>query len=335
MEGVLMRRLLAVLIISLACATQTHAGTAFYDPIYGMSTTSDIIYGTGAINGGAGTANLLLDLYRPTDIGQGALPAQSPGIVLIHGGKFVDGDKADLAPYAEAYVSYGYTVASINYRLLGDNVPANTGPADDMIMPSPPYATLSMPLGTYTVNAAVEDATKAMIWMRSNAGLYGIDADHIAIGGRSAGAITALLQAYNAPVPQAAPQAVLSFIGSMYGTEDSIQAGGPPAFVVNGDADTVVPFTGPSSIQGVIARMNEVGVYNEFYVQEGLGHTTNFDLLEEDGQTLSQHNGEFLRQFLRPKPSRLTLSFFAFLALLLSFGLLFVVWRKIRGLRRI
>jgi len=35
-----------------------------------------------------------LDLYQPTDIGGGALPALSPGIVLLHGG-FGGGDKAD------------------------------------------------------------------------------------------------------------------------------------------------------------------------------------------------------------------------------------------------
>ena len=76
-------------------ASALQAGTMFIDPIYGVSTTSNIVYGTGAV--GAGTLNLELDLYQPTDIGGGALPALSPGIVLIHGGGFVGGDKADLA----------------------------------------------------------------------------------------------------------------------------------------------------------------------------------------------------------------------------------------------
>ena len=175
-------------------ASALQAGTMFIDPIYGVSKTTNIVYGTGAV--GAGTLNLELDLYQPTDIGGGALPALSPGIVLIHGGSFIGGDKADLAFLAQTFATYGYTVSSINYRMLGDVVPPTSGPADFLVFPPPPFATVPVPTGTYTINAAVEDATKAMAWMRDNAGVYNIDASRVAIGGGSAGAITALLQAY-------------------------------------------------------------------------------------------------------------------------------------------
>ena len=235
---------------------------------------------------------------------------------MIHGGGFVDGDKSDLASFAAAYVPYGYTVASINYRMLDDNVPVTSGPADGFGFPGPPFASVPVPQGIYTINAAVEDASNAMGWLRDNAAVYGMDANHIAIGGFSAGAITSLLQAYNSPAAHVAPQAVLSFSGAMYGTESSIQAGAPPAFIVHGTADDVVPFTAPFGIQSAVTRMNNVGVYNEFYPQSGLGHTTDFNAVT-DGLTLGQHSGLFLIHFLVPEPASLvtaTIALGAFLA---------------------
>ncbi len=316
-----MRQTLAVLIISFGSAGAIQAGTAFVDPIYGFSTTSNLPYGTGAVS--AGTLNLLLDLYQPTVIVD-ALPAISPGIVLIHGGAFIGGDKADLASLAEAYATYGYTVTSINYRLLGDDVPPTFGPADFLINPPSPFIALPSPEGNYTVNAAIEDASKAMVWMRDNAALYNIDSNNIAIGGGSAGAITALLQAYNNPPASAAPQAVLSFLGAMYGTEGTIQAGAPPAFVVASSNDTTVPFNVPLGTKATVDRMNAVGVYNEFYEQT-IDHTVDFNA-DFGGKTLFEHNMEFLAQTPVPEPSSLVLCCMAAVALLA------LARRKMRGL---
>ena len=273
--------------ISLAGALPLEAGTPFYDPIYGVSTTYDIVYGSG--NTFFGSMDFNLDLYQPRDIGQGSVPDLSPGIVMIHGGAFVSGNKADLAPVAELYASYGYTVTSIRYRLLGDWVPSTSGPADDFPFP---YSIVAS-----TVNAGIEDASTAMAWMREHVAEYDIDANHIAIGGGSAGAIISLLQAYNNPPAATAPQAVLSLVGTMYGTEDSIQADGPPALVVASSDDDVVPFNAPLGTVAVVDRMNEVGVYNEFYVQTGIGHDVDFNGTF-DGQTLTEHSIEFLARFL-------------------------------------
>jgi acetyl esterase/lipase len=288
----------ALTIICLGWAVSVQAGTAFHDPIYGVSKTSNIQYGTAPINYGADMKNLYLDLYRPVDIGGGALPAISPGVVLIHWGSFTGGNKKDMTTLANIYTKYGYTVASIDYRLLGDNVPANSGPADAMTMPDPPYATVPVPQGIYTINAAVEDATTAMAWMRSSAETYNIDANHIAIGGVSAGAITALFQAYNNPPMNGAPQAVVSFAGAMYGTYETIQAGAAPAFVVHSNNDTVVPFDAPLGAAAMVDQMNRVGVYNEFYIQS-VGHAVNPNQVF-DGKTVIQHNMDFLAQFLVP-----------------------------------
>lgn len=330
---------IAVWVVLLAWSLPAQAGTAFHDPIYGVDVTSNILYGDGPINADPHNRNLYLDLYRPIDIGQGALPAQSPGIVLIHGGGFIEGDKADerMELVSRAYASYGYIVASINYRLFDDDVPAHTGPADDMIMPPAPFLSLPEPDGTQTVNAAVEDSAKAMRWMRDNAALHHIDAKHIALGGFSAGAITALLEAYKTPVREP-PQAVLSFIGAMYGTEGTIQAGGPPAFVVASRDDTKVPFDAPLGTQAMVDRMNTVGVYNEFYVQT-IGHTVDFDAMMPDGQTLRKHNMDFLAHFLVPESwiqRRLWLVLLLLGTVVVSLGLLFIISRRrMQAARRI
>ena len=68
-----MRLRSAVLLLLLGASASTHAGTAFYDPIYGVSPSTDLTYGTGLVNNGGSTLDLKLDLYRPTDIGNGAI----------------------------------------------------------------------------------------------------------------------------------------------------------------------------------------------------------------------------------------------------------------------
>jgi acetyl esterase/lipase len=302
---------LALCVACVLFSSQLEAGTAYHDSIFGVSTTTDIIYGTGATNNGAGTANLLLDLYRPTNIGQGAVPASSPALVLIHGGGFTSGSKNDLAQAAATFASYGYTVASINYRLAGTNPPLEPGPGANLTPPSPPYGTLPFPQGISAVNAAVADATKAMLWMRSNAAAYGVDPNRIGIGGASAGAVTALLQAYNDPVAAAAPKVVLSYLGSMYGSQNSIENGDAPAFIVAGAIDDVVPTSGSTDAAN---RMNAVGVYNELYIQPGIGHDVNFFQIF-DGKPLLLHNIEFLATYLVPEPASWLLGTLAMFAL--------------------
>lgn len=258
-------------LVSPACA-------AFLQPLYGSARTSNIVYGTGLVDDGAASTNLLLDFYRPTNIGT-PVPAVSPGLVLIHGGSFQFGSKNDMAALSQAYASYGYRVASINYRLEGDNPPVDS------------------------ITAAVQDARKAMQWMYDHAAENNVDRNYIGIGGISAGAITSLFVAYNAPANAVRPALVLDFLGSMFGLEFLIGPGEPPAFVVHGTADTVVPFSGA---QAAVNRMNTVGLYNEFYVQEGLGHTVDFARVY-DGKTLFQHNIAFMSKFLVPEPPSIIL----------------------------
>ena len=272
-----------------------------YNGSYGYSQTTDIVYGSGAVNGGASNISLKLDMFRPTDIGAG-LPADSPAIVLIHGGSFINGDKIDLDYLAHIYATHGYTAVSISYRLIGNSPPITAGPAQ----------VANFGAITNAVNVAVQDAETAIGWMRDNAATYHIDPDRIAIGGFSAGAITSLMEAYNIPPARYAPTAVLDFSGGMYGSEGTIQAGAPPAFVLHGTADSTVPYVQATNL---VNRLNAVGVYNYFPFKGGGFPQNKFKWVHrQNPKTIYQNNinflsrGRFKRRF--PPPGRTPLPLF-------------------------
>jgi len=252
-----------------------------YNGVYGYSETDNIVYGSGAVNGGASNLALTLDMFQPTNIGV-PVPAVTAGIILIHGGSFVSGDKSDLDYLAHIYATHGYSAVSINYRLIGNNPPITAGPSNNAI------------------NVAVQDAETAMGWMRDNSATYQIDPSRVAIGGFSAGAITALFEAYNSPPARYAPTAVLDFSGGMYGNENLIHAGAPPAFVFHGTADPTVPY---ANALNLVNQLNAVGVYNFFQPWVGGDHEINLNAVDAaNGETMYQNNMDFLAAELAPLP---------------------------------
>ena len=104
------------------------------------------------------------DLYQPSD------DRPHPAVILIHGGSFRAGSKADYGrtwgPYLAAR---GYVVFAIDYRL------------------STPQRT--------TWPQALVDAKAALQYVRGHAAVLGVNPDRIAIGGDSAGATLASLVA--------------------------------------------------------------------------------------------------------------------------------------------
>lgn len=124
------------------------AGTSTLPPSrYGVSVQHSVAYGPQPYE--------TLDLCQP----QGAAGAR-PGIVLLHGGGFVNGDKSDVADQCTYLASQGIVVANANYRLAPTNG-----------WPDP-----------------VVDAQLAVRWLRAQAGQLRLDPARVCADGVSAGA---------------------------------------------------------------------------------------------------------------------------------------------------
>jgi acetyl esterase/lipase len=184
---------------------------------------------------------------------------------------------------------------------------SSPGPADTFTPAPPGFDTFpNLVLGGNAINAAVQDTDKAMAWLHDNAATYHINPSRIGVGGASAGGITSELVGYNNFPGQITPTVVLDFLGSMYGTEGAIHAGGPPAFMFHGDVDPQVPFSGDAA---VAEQLTNVGIYHEFYEGIGIGHeldNTVFNITFGN-ETLLQHNVDFLADHLVPEPASLAL----------------------------
>lgn len=101
-------------------------------------------------------------------------PARSnrnaPLVVMIHGGSWQSGTRADLPELSVYLAELGYAVAAVSYRFA----PAHPFPA------------------------ALEDVRSGLRFLRNRSGELGIDTTRIVFAGRSAGGQLALLAAYTA-----------------------------------------------------------------------------------------------------------------------------------------
>ncbi|GAC1414689.1 MAG: hypothetical protein NVSMB5_02950 [Candidatus Velthaea sp.] len=106
--------------------------------------------------------SLALDLYRPHTAGA------RPTIVLVYGGAWIFGKRADMAQRARTFASLGYTVVVADYR----HAPAHRYPTQ------------------------IDDVRDAIAHMARHAAAWDIDPARVAIMGYSAGAELALLAGY-------------------------------------------------------------------------------------------------------------------------------------------
>jgi acetyl esterase/lipase/formylglycine-generating enzyme required for sulfatase activity len=250
------------------------ASTLFVDPLFGVNVTQNVQYGTN-VDGGGNPVVLDLDVYQPTGAG---LPATLPGIVLMHGGSFVDGNKSNMATTAFNFASRGYVAVSINYRKL-DLLPPPPG-ASPAIYPERNPDWLPGALAFWgvtqqqyadTIAAAVGDQAMAANWLAANSPTYNIDPSKIAIGGYSAGAVSSLMLGAGAIDGASADVAVvLSIAGGMFGHEIAIDTADPGIFVVHSTADTTVPFTEVGFLETAVAA---AGVPYDSLIFEGVSHT--------------------------------------------------------------
>ena len=168
--------ILPLFAVALLGAVVAPAYAEYDDAIWTVLRTNGIQYGEGQISGGAGTKNLLLDLYEPV----GNTDPKKPAIVLIHGGGFTGGNRGSMVTFGNYFAARGYVAVSISYRLLGENPVADPG-----------YFFWGTGLEP-AVHAAAVDAKRAVRWLRTQAAALGIDENFIFTGGISAGAITAV-----------------------------------------------------------------------------------------------------------------------------------------------
>ncbi len=224
----------AIALVLAACdPLQPPAGPAplrYRDDVFTTVTkTTDITYGS-AVDQNNVRVTLKFDLYEPA----GDTVKQRPAIIWVHGGGFSGGDKTspELVDEANNFARKGYVNISINYRLAPQGCVGNPGP--------------SCLIG---IQQAQYDAQTAVRYLRSKAKKYHVDPTRIAIGGSSAGAITALNVGYSGEQPgpgdhqgvSSSVEAVQSLSGAAIGSA-TIGAGDAPALLFHGTDDPLVPY---------------------------------------------------------------------------------------------
>jgi acetyl esterase/lipase len=241
--------------------------------------TADIVYGS-AVNLSNQTVTLKLDEYAP--------PASDsitsrPAIIWVHGGSFCCGNKTsgELVDESNIFASRGYVNFSIDYRL------------------EPGGCTGSVPVSVClgAIREALEDAQTAVRFVRTHAATYGVDPNRIAIGGSSAGAITAMNVAYSSSEDAtSAVRAAQSLSGAALTVSPS--AGDAPVIDFHGTADPLVAYSWATNTQSQAAAVGDYFWLTTFpgdghvpYVQHHdqiISETSNFFYWELDLQHAAQ-----------------------------------------------
>ena len=199
-------------------------------------------------------ANVRYDQYAETvlDILQPPAPALTtrPGVIVIHGGGWVRGDKERMVePFCLPFIRQGFVVANVEYRLAS-------------VAPAP---------------AALNDVLKAADWFHDHAPDYKVDEKRILATGSSAGGHLALMLGMLPASAGFGPETKIAAVVNFYGIADVadqlegpnqreyavtwipeqpdrldlarrlspltyVRPGLPPVLTIHGDADPLVPF---------------------------------------------------------------------------------------------
>jgi para-nitrobenzyl esterase len=261
-----MRRLSIVIVVAMTAlvvtagplaASPAPTGVRYRDNIFSrVKVRTDITYGTAVDQITQDPVTLKLDMYTPI----GDTDTARPAIVWVHGGSFCCGDKnsPELVDEAHQFAMKGYVNVSIDYRLES---PGCSQPSD--------------PSCLIAIIEAKQDAQTAVRFLRAKAAKFGIDPTRIAIGGSSAGAITAVNVGYSASDPPAGSHARFSSaveaVQSLSGCAITAPpvAGGAPELLFHGTADPLVPY---SCAQSTVAKAQALGLVAVLVTWEGEGH---------------------------------------------------------------
>jgi dienelactone hydrolase len=293
--------LAAAFSIALTCSGGLSAEELVGDA-YAVSVESGVVYGQGIVGATSPSPrlrDLKLDVHRP--LVDGKPLGGRPAIVLVFGGAFHRGSKgtmrfeedgasdSPMGDYCRAFAAAGYVCLSIEYRLVPEDPALPAGLDPSVLVPK---AMLADPVMTAridvvrgrmglpalddrsrvqvwnTVFAAAEDLARAVGFARASAERLGIDPARIAVGGFSAGGLTAVNAAYGLGVPV---QAVLSLSGGVGGFDlrKTARAGMPPGLFVLGQNDLEGMQIGTRILLGTLAA---AGVEVESAWMPGFGH---------------------------------------------------------------
>lgn len=255
-----------------ANAQGTARNVPFSTPYYTYTVQSDIVYGQGEVGGGGSFMDLGLDLYIPDIPPPANATNKLPLLVMIHGGGFYNGSKTDgnILNNAPKYAERGWLVASINYRLVGDNP-----------VPSSRLQTLydaiggaSAPEQIRAAIASVDDALTALEFLHARSD---VDDAWTTLWGSSAGAITSVITGYcldDHGITRPPVALVIEQAGGLFGCNignpfDDPTGSDPVLMVIHGTNDTTVPFSFATELQNFA---NSAGLPLDFQAAENGGH---------------------------------------------------------------
>lgn len=228
---------------------------------HGCRLEVDLVYRTTA------EGSLRLDLYLPAGAGR-----DLPGVLMIHGGGWVAGDKTLYRGLGRLLATHGFLAAAIDYRLLGE-----------VAWPSP-----------------LEDCAAALEWFRREGPRWGLAPDRVALLGDSAGAHLAAMLGLKAPE---SVRGVLAYYGPFLLTEPAprgwprrcqerliggplsdpaamerakalspvhlVTGAAPPFLLIHGEIDSVVPC---KSSELMARALGAAGVPAELLIVKGAEH---------------------------------------------------------------
>lgn len=168
-DSVLNYALLTGALLLAACAPVQTLNALIPDRDYVLQ--RDLVYGDPATD----QSRHKLDLYLPK-ASASQMSAKLPVVIFFYGGSWDSGDKKDYKFVGEALSSQGYVTVIPDYR----------------VYPEVGYPTF------------LEDAAKAVAWVRQHIDAYGGDANRIVLGGHSAGAYIAVMLSLNSTYLQQA-----------------------------------------------------------------------------------------------------------------------------------
>jgi acetyl esterase/lipase len=278
------------------------------------STSARVLIEKGVVCGTGGGRELRCDVFTPP-----AGTANGVGVLLIHGGGWIQGDRSQLQGYGILLGRNGYTCVTCEYRLSGE---------------------AKWP-------AQLEDVKTALRWMRANSVQLGIDPDKIAVSGNSAGAHLSLMLAatqnisdfdgngghagvsahvsaaiafyaptnLGVPADPTKPRELDQVVAALLGSDRSIErirgaspityvrADFPPTMLMTGNHDEIV--AADESVRMYRALVG-TGARAELHIYEGAPHA--FDALPDFGRQCAAIMQLFLdRHVVRPREIRVSI----------------------------